>query len=360
MSIELEAVTLVRMAQIVVLIHLSRSGSTLLSRLLDELDEVGVTIEGAVPDGMTIPWIEITDAPLLDRALDALFAQWKFSHWGVNRDALRERLIRSGYPVHFRAWLTAILDCYFSARPGLKAQVYKRGAYADHLDELHERIPDAKVIAIVRDPRGAYCSQIRRGSTLGPAWFAKSYNRFIRSVRHVAGEPWVHVVRYEDLAARPEAEIARVAAFVGANAARKRASDYVGQIPASQTHLHDRLSGPVDAAIADEWRTQLGPLSTTCIEYLCRDSMRAEGYAPVRKAPNPIAMTLIVAGFGGKLLLEYLARLSGAEGAEQARHAWRRLLGRRSRRPDMIDEGDSAIANMQRSAAVVDPRRRPA
>jgi hypothetical protein len=179
MSIPLEAVTLVRMAQIVVLIHLSRSGSTLLSRLLDELDEVGVTIEGAVPDGMTIPWIEITDAPSLDRALDALFAQWKFSHWGVNRDALRERLIGSGYPVHFRAWLTAILDCYFSARPGLKAQVYKRGAYADHLDDLHERIPNAKVIAIVRDPRGAYCSQIRRGSTLGPAWFAKSYNRSI-------------------------------------------------------------------------------------------------------------------------------------------------------------------------------------
>jgi hypothetical protein len=348
------------MAQIVVLIHLSRSGSTLLSRLLDELDEVGVTIEGPVPDGMTIPWTEITNAASLDRALDALFAQWKFSHWGVDRNALRRRLAQTGYPISVRTWLAAILDSYFCSRPGLKAQVYKRGAYADHLDELHEVAPDAKVIAIVRDPRGAYCSQIRRGSTLGPAWFAKSYNRFVRSVRSVAAEPWVHVVRYEELAARPEAEIARVAAFVGADPTHKRASNYVGQIPASQSHLHDRLSGPVDATIADEWRTRLGSLSTICIEHLCRDSMAAEGYAPVRKPPGPVLMALIVMGFRGKLLLDYLARLSGADGPEEARHAWRRLLGRRSRRPDMVDEGDSTITKMHGPVPAVDPRRHPA
>lgn len=348
------------MAQIVVLIHLSRSGSTLLSRLLDELEEVGVTIEGAVPDGMTIPWIEIENTASLDRALDALFVQSKFRHWGVPREALRRRLVQSGFPIPVRVWLAGILDTYFEDRPNLKAQVYKRGAYVEHLEKLHQLLPDAKVIAIVRDPRGAYYSQMRRGNTRGPAWFAKAYNRFMQAVRRVSAEPWVHVVRYEDLAAQPEAEIARVAAFVGADPTRKRASDYVEQIPPSQTHLHDRLSGPVDAAIAEEWRTQLGPLSTICIEHLCRDSMIAENYAPARKTLSRIPMALVILWFRCKLLLDYLARLSGADGAEQARHAWRRLLGRQSRRPDMVDDIDSAAGDALVVAASVDHRQRPA
>jgi hypothetical protein len=74
-------------------------------------------------------------------------------------------------------------------------------------------LPDARMIHITRDPRDVILSLLRRGFSMFRAvsrWFFST----LVGVRH-AGAPYFVQIRYEDLVARPEAELRRVCAFLG-------------------------------------------------------------------------------------------------------------------------------------------------
>ncbi|MDP8219411.1 MAG: hypothetical protein P9M03_11875, partial [Candidatus Theseobacter exili] len=101
------------MKQLIFLIYPSRSGSTLLSKLLSEFEQVGVTVEAILPDGLCKKKININSLKDIEPALDLIYSDEKFRNWKISRTELRSFFENSPYPVMFNNLLTTVLQMYF-------------------------------------------------------------------------------------------------------------------------------------------------------------------------------------------------------------------------------------------------------
>lgn len=266
------------MPDLAFLLYLNRSGSTLVASRLNEISTLGMSIEGDIPDGITLPLLDIHDDFSLEKALDFLFGDTKFSLWGLDRAAIRARLKAHGYPVPFRALLAASLAEYFRDRSPA-VFVYKRGRYSGKVKELVSAFPDAKFIALIRDPRGIYKSQRSRGMAENPVPMALSYNQYANAVLAFAGDPRMHIIRYIDFIRDPVTHTQRFCTFLGVPYELAKDRAYGEQIPETQRHLHDRLDGEIDVNIATEWKSDLDLARILTIEFLCRRPMKRLGYS---------------------------------------------------------------------------------
>jgi hypothetical protein len=278
------------------LLYLNRSGSTLLAHYLSTVAEIGVSIEGDIPDGISLPALDVHDAPSLEAALDRLYRQGKFASWSIDRAALRRRLSGRAFPIPFREVLAAALAEYFGDRER-SVFVYKRGPYANHVRALVDAFPDARFIALIRDPRGIYSSQSTKGMAYNPLLFARTFNRFEDTVADFRNDPRFFVVRYEDFVSRPEGHLDALCAFLGIAHPTRVEASYTSRIPPSQRHLHTRIERGADSAIAAEWEARLGRPSVVCLEHLCRDGMRRWGYPARSASPSELRGALWTALF---------------------------------------------------------------
>ena len=81
------------MINMIFLIYMNRSGSTLLARLLDNYKEIGVTPEANLPDGINHGTGKLESLKNIDRFLDEIFTDDRFCSWQLNKKILRDKLI---------------------------------------------------------------------------------------------------------------------------------------------------------------------------------------------------------------------------------------------------------------------------
>lgn len=274
-------------AQLVYLTYLSRSGSTYLARLLDELEGVQVSLEA--PLGFRpFPGRELscTGAEQIERYVGALYQEPKFQSWGVDREALTAALARHPATLHFPDLLRAILaEAFHGANPAV--QVYKNGECIFDLERLHRRDPRARFLFIARDLRGIYNSQRHtpasrtgRFFATNPVKTAVSYNEVFRLLQAHAGSPFLHVVRYEDLIESPEAVLAGICSFLGIACVRQGASGaYAARIEREQQKLHPHVGGPPRPERLQAWREELTSGERRLLEALAGPALQGLGYA---------------------------------------------------------------------------------
>ena len=146
------------MKQLVFLTYIPRSGSTFLSKLLDEYKEIAVSIEANIPDGFRNGKCFVKNDTELDEYLDRLYHDDKFKYWDIPRKDLKTILSQKEYPLKFSDILPVILSEYFKAEDK-KIWVLKVGYYINYVDQLKGLFPNSKFIFIIRDPRGIFNSQ---------------------------------------------------------------------------------------------------------------------------------------------------------------------------------------------------------
>jgi Sulfotransferase family len=201
---------------------------------------------------------------------------------------LRQRLLEeaTSYP----AFLAVIMRCYSDFR-GKERYGEKTPHHAFVTETLCDWYPGASIIHLVRDPRDVVASLQRMPwapkSILNNAWIWVLFNRAVARSRH---RPGYLLVRYEQLVAAPEQELARICDHIGE------------QWPASLT-IPTESSGPYSwprsahGAITRErlekWRDQLSPQDVSLVERLAGESMETYGYQ--RSGPSASLATLIPA-----------------------------------------------------------------
>lgn len=159
-------------------------------------------------------------------------------------------------------------------------------AMKDHglLKNLYEHLRnevDLRVIHLVRDPRGTVNSLLRTDPSRGAEEYAKRWVRtqrnIERAIRLTVGPERSVLLRYDLLCENADAELGRLAAFLGIEN-RFTPSD----IPLSSIHLignHRMRHGGRTALRHDQaWKDQLGEEATRTVLRIAGEGMRRVGF----------------------------------------------------------------------------------
>lgn len=242
------------------IVGFSRSGTTLMSSLLDGHPSIAVTPETS----LLLPFNRkrVRAACAGDRsALSALL-----SGWAIEADAVASRLGWSegpglALPLSPEALMRAILEAY-AERFGAGYVGEKTPMHALHLKTLWRWFPEAKVVAMVRDGRDAVPSLLKLpGKVHDPALLALWWSKTARVVWE-ASRRWpgrVKLVRFEDLVAGPEPVLDEVLSFLGVEASSRDALE-AGRSTALVLEgeaWKQKVREPVDASRAGAWRREV-------------------------------------------------------------------------------------------------------
>jgi hypothetical protein len=314
----------------------NRSGSTLMSAMLNRHRGVSVSHECDYVFRILEHPRDVATRDDARSMLASLRTSSRIGELGVDLDRVVEVLPETGL-VERGDVIRAITTLYFSTRdPAAEAWVVKGPRMHFHADALAALWPETRFIHVVRDGRAVFHSKARSWSSAGMIMddnlvhAARTWRRkLILAERQTAR---LLTVRYEDLTANPETEMARLLDGLGIHGRgrelAKSQAEWAEQIAGSHKHVHTNVARRPKAELAGAWREGLEPDDVLLYEMLAGKSLVANGY-PLYELPG--------AGLSRKsrALVRY-ARYTAALAARRTRHlllaAGSRSLGRVIRR----------------------------
>jgi Sulfotransferase family len=271
----------------VVILGVSRSGTTLLKAILDRHPALAIPTESYFLPQL---WDRHGERPDPERFVADVARLRRVSEWGVEPYMVRERLPQS--PTFAQA-IQAIYRGYADVR-GKPRFGDKTPAYMQRLDIVDRAFPDAQYVHLIRDGRDAALSfvALRRRPRFNWArprsvpGFAAQWRREIASARafgSALGERRFHELRYEDLVARPEPAVRGVCAFLGLDFDPSM-MEYHRAVEAERLVDHPRLAEPPRPG-ARQWREEMPERELESFEAVAGDLLSELGYQ--RGAPPP-------------------------------------------------------------------------
>ncbi len=256
-----------------------RSGTTLLSFMLDGHRDLAVMVEshlfGAyrsvaeqLGDRFAEFWPELVPRMLASRPL-------AYIEPGIDPARLDHRPIAT-YPDLARAMLEA-----WTAQRGKKVWVEKTPCHTLCWPYLLEHFPNARFVAIIRDPRPSAASLVR--ARFGTSAISAATRRWVRhcdaidALRRAAPER-LHLLRYEDLVRRPRTELTRLCSFLGIELEEAmlapRPNSRVMTDAVNRRHLNNR----VIRRDTERWRQSMPAYQRRVCASIARASGRRLGF----------------------------------------------------------------------------------
>ena len=252
-------------ARPIIVVGCPRSGTTMLQLMLHAHPRIAIPPETRF---LLQAYWRRRDFGDLDRAGNReQLARWivgrtgsRFVDLGLDGDEVVRRIVAgpgtlgSAFGTIFRA---------YAERFGKPRWGDKRPAYLKNLDVILRLFPDAQIINVVRDGRACVASLKEMSwhtqdlyGTIA-AW-SRAVDDARRAARTLDPAQW-HQLRYEDLVADPDRELAAICAFVGEDydPAMTRPAAVAGTaVPPFKT-WHRRTHEPVTTTRVDSWRDRL-------------------------------------------------------------------------------------------------------
>ncbi len=306
-----------------------RSGTTLLRTALSAHSRIAVTPETHYLKFADRHGARDSDRPADFAAFWTSLIRWsRFLDLGVSDELVLQMASASG-PPSFRSVFAAMLAAYGETNRKPRVGEKTPGHYR-YWKRLLEWFPDARLIAIRRDPRAIAASAlatpwvreqmepaarlapiVRRSRTYHVAGQSRGWQRIYGEyVPAAEQDPRVLVVSYEALVKEPEEVLGEVCRHIGEDfdpALLTRRDDVRGaQSSAPKSGAWDgwvaeheaRAANAISDASLGRWREILNPTELAMIEAICGDTMTRCGYpleltALRRRLGGGIARTLI-------------------------------------------------------------------
>ncbi|MCY4087851.1 MAG: sulfotransferase [Actinomycetia bacterium] len=273
----------------VMVLGVSRSGTTLLKEMLDRHSSLAIPSESYFIPQL---WSRHGARPVVDRMLDDLGRLERIRQWGIEPDAVRERI---GTTSTFAEVIRAVYEVYAEAR-GKARYGDKTPAYMRHLRLLDHVFPQASYVHIVRDGRDAgrsFLSMQRRppldwSRPRGLSAFACQWRDEVERARlfgraHAAGR--YLELRYEDVVAEPGGALRSVCAQLELEYEPEMLT-YHERIDEERLLDHPRLSQPPTPRVRS-WREELPAAQVERFEAVAGELLSELGYE--RAYPSPTA-----------------------------------------------------------------------
>jgi hypothetical protein len=264
----------------VIVLGVSRSGTTLLKEMLDASSTLAIPSESYFIPQL---WDRHGARPSTEAILEDLGRLARVREWGVAVGEVRDRLPAGAT---FSAVIEAVYACYAGAR-GKERFGDKTPTYMQHLELLERVFPGAQYVHIVRDGRDAALSflAMRRRPRFnwsrprGVAGFACAWRLEVTRARRFGqtlAPGRYYELRYEDLVAEPSRRLAEVCAFLGLEL-EPAMLDYHRHVDPARLQDHPRLAEPPTPGTR-RWRDEMRPPDVARFEAIAGDLLQELGY----------------------------------------------------------------------------------
>jgi hypothetical protein len=273
----------------VLVLGVSRSGTTLLKEMLDSHSALAIPTESYF-----VPQLLTRHGGCVDveAFLDDVGRLERVREWGVTPELVRERLPESPTAEEaIRAIYRAYADLRGKPRYGDKTPIYMQ-----RLGVLERVFPEGQYVHLIRDGRDAAlsflgmrrCASFNPARARGVAAFAAQWRWEVRAARELGrrlGSGRYFELTYERLVAEPEHQVRQVCEFLGLEYEPAMLA-YHERIDATQLADHPRLAEPPRQDVRS-WRREMGEADMEVFEAVAGDVLSSLGYE--RAFPNPSA-----------------------------------------------------------------------
>jgi hypothetical protein len=277
-----------------------RSGTTLMRLILSRHSELEIPPESHFLAKLfkAVDPEQILTDETRERALQVVLAspEWQ-RDWRHDEAALRRR-IEERRPESVGAFIDEVFRLQIEPS-GKPSWGDKTPAYLFQVERLRACFPDARFVAMVRDPRDVYLSIAPRNWVGKTTWQVGQYLR--RCDALIEGfekqDSRFTVVRYEDLVTRPEGTVRGVCRALGLDFEPSMLSfheDAVHNVQDWELELgtHQKLLRPMQSDDVARWTREGRRRDITEVEAVCWDAISYFGYEPSisrRQVPMLIA-----------------------------------------------------------------------
>ena len=178
---------------------------------------------------------------------------------------------------------------------------------------LARAYPDARFVAILRDPRATIHSMLRAdpATVANVLSYARHWRKLVAFILHYRQSPLfagrLHVVRHEDLLRKPEGTARRLCAFLEVEFDPRMLDtnnylDYAtGEVWRGNSSMEETARG-IEPVRAERWRSGLEAAAVQAIDFVCAPDMLLAGYEPLRYAseewPEPSVLGYLMRSNG--------------------------------------------------------------
>ena len=266
------------------LVYQSRSGSTFLSRLLNENKYISVTPEADFNYNFIYKGKLLRNTSDIHSILIEFYNSKKSKSWGFSKEELQKELLSLSFPIKFSDFFNTILALHYREQ-NPKAIVFK-GVFPNKIPQLKKQFPKAKFILISRDFRAVYNSQEKtinfntsKPMSKNPYLASLEYrllNRFIEAYSQKGC--FQHVV-YENLMDNQEKVLAGIYNFVGVPNEKSEDDNYVGILSAEHKSIHTNVNKPAQKHRMEAWKEELDPVYISIVQSVAGKSLLKNAYS---------------------------------------------------------------------------------
>ncbi len=246
----------------VFLVGAERSGTTMLRLMLDHHPQIA--------------WLNE-----FEYAVDRISAEGVFPQIEEYAQWLEQHRIFKATKFHVNVALTYpdLIKDFLQQRGKLAGKPIVGATVHRHFDRLLTMFPDARFIHLVRDPRDVAPSVIKMGWAgnvyAACRWWIEAEQCWDLVADKVGQDRFVQI-RYEDLLANPEQELAKACGLIG-----------VAYDDAMLEYHTDTSYKRPDASAAQRWKKTLSKGKVALIEQRCAEILTDRGYVCVSQKIKP-------------------------------------------------------------------------
>jgi hypothetical protein len=263
-----------------------RSGTTLMRLILNRHSELDIPPEShflARLFRQVTPYQPLTEEST-EQALSVVVAspEWR-RDWHGDEAELRARVDKR-QPNTVAAFIDEVFRLQIEPT-GKPAWGDKTPAYLFQTERLRACFPDARFIAMVRDPRDVFLSLAPREWVGQSTWQVGHYlRRCDRLVeQHETTDPHFSIVRYEDLVSEPETSVRRVCSLLALDFEPEMLTFYENAAQKVQQWeldigVHQKLLRPMKPDDVSRWKREGARRDIREVEAVCWEAINRFGY----------------------------------------------------------------------------------
>ncbi|MAP66835.1 MAG: hypothetical protein CMF80_03940 [Candidatus Marinimicrobia bacterium] len=301
--------------------YLSRSGSTLLARILNEYNEICVTIEGDFPPEIIslkkTSQIYFKNSKQIQYYYNELLKNTKLKSWNLNLNEIVSQCEQMIFPISGCQLFELFLKQYAKKyKPNASIILYKGNPIMPwEICGFIESFPNSKNIQIIRDPRAVYNSQNKNNDpytkkplSISPIQTAFDWRKSIFFTKKISKKNY-YEIKYEDLINNNIQIINQLLDFllVDKKATKRNGNTFTSLIPSVENKIHKNINKDFIKENIEKWKSKLSTKEILYLEKFLQNEMLYKGYN-VNNESNELVFMFYIEIIKVKLIL-FLARI---------------------------------------------------